>query len=224
MKKAVVLVSGGLDSATVLAIAKNANYQIHAISFDYGQKHKIELEMAKQLARSYDASHMVINLDRAVFSSSALVSKSLEVPKFASLSDVENIIPITYVPARNTLFLSYALSYAESIGAFDIFIGVHASDAAQYPDCRPQFIDRFQELANVATATEQKISIHAPLLFLTKAQIVERGIKLGVNYANTVSCYNPSQEFLACGRCLACIVRLDAFEQNNVLDPVKYQK
>lgn len=223
MKKAVVLVSGGADSATILAIAKTDGFSIHAISFDYGQRHLIELEMAKNLTRNHADSYRIIKLDQAVFLSSALANNKIMVEKFASTDTIPDSIPNTYVPARNTLFLSYALSYAESISATHIFIGVHGSDVAQYPDCRPEFIAQFQELANIATATQFKIQIMAPLLTLSKAQVIERGLKLAVDYSSTISCYDPDQSGISCGSCLACRVRIDAFAQNGAIDPIKYQ-
>ena len=201
MKKAVILISGGADSATVLAIALSLGYEMHAISFEYGQRHKIELEKAQGITYGKVKSHRIIQLDYECFNSSALVNKNIDIAKYAHLSEVEDAIPHTYVPARNNLFLSYALSLAESIGACDIFIGVHGSDFAQYPDCRPEFIAKFEELANVATATNQKISIHAPLINMNKSEIIAQGLKLAVDYSNTISCYDPDEEGVSCGQC-----------------------
>ena len=219
MKKAVILISGGADSATVLAIALSLGYELHAVSFQYGQRHKIELEMAQRITYGRVASHRIIELDYSCFASSALVNKNIDVAKYSHVSEIEDEIPSTYVPARNNLFLSYALSLAESIGAYDIFIGVHASDFAQYPDCRPQFIAKFEELANVATASAEKISIHAPLIAMSKSEIIAQGLMLGVDYANTISCYDPNEEGASCGQCLACQVRLQAFADNGMTDP-----
>ena len=224
IKKAVILVSGGADSATVLSIAKNAGYQLHALSFNYGQKHKAELENAAKLAAINGASHKIIHIDPSLFSTSALASKDILVPKYSSKEQISQDVPVTYVPARNNLFLSYALSYAECNQAFDIFIGVHADDFHNYPDCRPEFIKQFQILANYATATAQPISIHSPLLYLNKTQIIAKGLELGTNYANTISCYDPNEMDESCAHCLACHVRLQAFRENDIVDPIKYRK
>jgi 7-cyano-7-deazaguanine synthase len=223
MKKAVILISGGADSATVLAIALEQGYQVYAISFDYNQRHQIELHKAQKITKGKVVSHKIIKVDTSVFQSSALANLSLDVPKFSDFNELPTDIPITYVPGRNTLFLSYALSYAESIDAFDIFIGVHRDDFANYPDCRPEFIAQFEALANVATATPEKISIHAPLLDLNKSQIIHEGLKRGVDYSSTISCYDPDENDLSCGACLACHVRLEAFANNDTPDPIKYK-
>lgn len=223
MKKAIILLSGGADSATTLAIALNQHYELHAISFDYSQRHKIELIKAKEIGQNKVASHRIIKLDCSVFQASALNNGNLSVPKFASLQDIPSDVPITYVPGRNNLFLSYALSYAETLNASDIFIGVHRDDVTNYPDCREEFIAKFQELANLATATRQKISIHAPLMNLNKAQIIHQGLTLGVDYSSTISCYDPDENGLSCKECLACHTRLNAFAINNVEDPVEYR-
>lgn len=220
MKKAVILISGGADSATLLAIALEQQFQLHAISFNYGQRHRIELEKAKEITNNKVAFHHIINLDSSVFSSSALINQSCLIDKFNTANEVPDQVPTTYVPGRNNLFLSYALSYAENIAASQIFIGIHASDFAQYPDCRPEFIDKFQELVNVATCS--KIQISAPLLHMQKTQVIYEGLKRGVNYASTISCYDPSKEGLSCGKCLACQHRLAAFANNNVTDPIAY--
>lgn len=226
MKKAVILVSGGVDSSTVLAMVRKMGYEIHAISFNYSQRNKVELEKIKELIRSYNVKqHKSINIDLASFGGSALTDKDIEVPKYENHSDLGDEIPVTYVPARNTIFLSYALGFAEVIGAHDIFLGVHASDYANYPDCRPEYIEAFQKLANLATATGvegEGITIHAPLINMTKTQIVKTGLELGVNYANTISCYDPSNNGISCGICHACLLRIKAFEENNAKDPVVY--
>jgi 7-cyano-7-deazaguanine synthase len=223
MKKAIILISGGADSATVLAIAMEQKYELHAISFDYSQRHRIELVKAKEVSKNKVASHKIIKLDCSVFQSSALNNNNLFVPKFASFKDITEDVPVTYVPGRNNLFLSYALSYAENLGAHDIFIGIHRDDFANYPDCRPEFIAKFEELANIATATSKKISIHAPLLTLNKTQIIHEGLKLNVDYSNTISCYDPNEDGLSCKECLACHTRIDAFANNQISDPIKYR-
>jgi 7-cyano-7-deazaguanine synthase len=220
MKKAVILISGGADSATLLAIAVEQGWQLHAISFNYGQRHLIELEKAKAITSNKVASHLIIDLDRSVFSSSALVNRSYAVDKFNSVADITNEVPTTYVPGRNNLFLSYALSYAESIAASQIFIGIHASDFAQYPDCRPEFIAKFQELVNVATCAVIKIS--APLINMNKTQVIHEGLKRTVDYATTISCYDPNPDGLSCAHCVACQHRLAAFVNNDAVDPIPY--
>jgi 7-cyano-7-deazaguanine synthase len=222
MKKAIILISGGADSATTLAIALKQQYKLYAISFDYSQRHKIELVKAQELTRNKVVSHKIIKIDCSVFQASALSNHSLSVPKFTSLQNVPKGSPITYVPGRNNLFLSYALSYAETLNIYDIFIGVHKDDFASYPDCRPEFIAKFQELANLATATTEKFSVHAPLLNLSKTQIIHEGLKLDVDYSCTISCYNPDENGISCRECLACLTRLDAFANNQALDPVQY--
>lgn len=222
-KKAVILLSGGLDSATVLSIVKSQNYKIYALSFRYGQKHDIELEFAKRLADNRVEEHKVVNIDLAMFGGSALTTDKL-VPKHDNVNDIGSEIPITYVPARNTIFLSFALAYAEVIDSKDIFIGVNALDYSGYPDCRPEFIDSFQKTANLATAKGVKnknISIHSPLINLTKSQIIRKGIELGVDYSETISCYDPVKG-LACGFCDACLLRLKGFDEAGFDDPIKY--
>ncbi|HJD55428.1 MAG TPA: 7-cyano-7-deazaguanine synthase QueC [Rickettsia endosymbiont of Pyrocoelia pectoralis] len=224
-KKAVILVSGGADSATVLAIMKKAGYEIYAISFNYGQRNNAELRKVKQLVQEYNVKqHKIVNIDLRAFGSSALTDDNINVPHYNACELPEDV-PVTYVPARNTIFLSYALGYAEIIGVRDIFIGVHTSDSANYPDCRPEYIKSFEAMANLATnmgVKGEKITIHTPLIDMTKEQIIKTGLELGVNYENTISCYDPTKDDLSCGRCLACNIRLDAFKKNNVQDLIKY--
>lgn len=220
---AVVLLSGGLDSATVLAIAQNRGFAVHAISFRYGQRHEYELTRARQLAsKSKVSSHVIVDINLAQFGGSALTS-DIDVPKHDSVEEIGTDIPVTYVPARNTVFLSLALAYAETRAANDIFIGVNALDYSGYPDCRPEFIAAFEHLANLATKTgvegSGRIRIHAPLVDMTKAQIIAQGLKLGVDYAGTISCYDPSVDGKPCGHCDACLLRIRGFEQNGMLDP-----
>ncbi|MEZ6135139.1 MAG: 7-cyano-7-deazaguanine synthase QueC [Pirellulaceae bacterium] len=220
---AVVLLSGGLDSATVLAIAQANGYTVHAISFRYGQRHQIELQCAAALAaNSSVAQHVIIDIDLAQFGGSALTS-NIAVPKHDSVEEIGHTIPVTYVPARNTVFLALALAYAESIGAADIFIGVNALDYSGYPDCRPEFIQAFERMANLATKAgvenASRLTIHTPLIDMTKAQIIARGLELGVDYAQTTSCYDPSAEGQPCQHCDACLLRIRGFEQNGLQDP-----
>ncbi|MCU1454640.1 MAG: queC [Acidimicrobiales bacterium] len=224
-RNAVVLLSGGLDSATVLAIAKDEGYRTFALSFQYGQRHAAELAAARHLATSSGvAGHVVADIDLRIFGGSALTA-DIEVPKGAAL-DAEDEIPVTYVPARNTIFLAYALAYAETVGASDVFIGVNALDYSGYPDCRPEFLDAFTRLANLATkaAVEgQHLTIHAPLIELTKAQIVQRGTALGVDYGQTVSCYDADAAGRACGECDACRLRRKGFVEAGIADPTAYR-
>lgn len=226
MKKAVILVSGGADSATILGIMKEQGYEIHAMSFNYGQRNNAELRKVKELVKEYDVKqHKIINIDLRAFGGSALTDDNINVPHYHNTNNLPEDVPVTYVPARNTIFLSYALGYAEIIGAKDIFIGVHTSDSANYPDCRPEYIQSFEEMANLATnmgVQGERITIHTPLINMTKEQIIKTGLKLGVNYKNTISCYDPSEDDLSCGTCLACMIRLDAFKKNNIQDPIKY--
>ncbi|WP_428357738.1 7-cyano-7-deazaguanine synthase QueC [Methyloprofundus sp.] len=221
-KKAIILLSGGLDSVTVLALAKQQGYDIYALSFDYGQKHNSELTSAREIAQDYQvAEHKVINLGLGEIGGSALTDDALKVP----VTHQEGI-PVTYVPARNTVFLSFALGWAEVLGAHDIFIGVNAVDYSGYPDCRPEFIKAFQVLANLATKAGvegHEIKIHAPLIHMSKGEIIQQGTKLHVNYAQTVSCYAASSDGLACGECDACRLRQQGFEQAEVSDPTQYQ-
>jgi 7-cyano-7-deazaguanine synthase len=225
LRKAVVLLSGGLDSATALAFANAQGFSTYALTFDYGQRQRIEIDAAKEVAKSLRVQeHRFIQLDLRALGGSALTS-DIPVPKDRTLQAMSTDIPITYVPARNTLFLSYALAYCEVLPATDIFIGVNAVDYSGYPDCRPAFIQAFTTLANLATrlGTEknERFQIHTPLLNLSKAEIIQQGLRLGVNYRLTHSCYDPIQE-RACGHCDACILRARGFWQANVPDPTLY--
>jgi 7-cyano-7-deazaguanine synthase len=225
-QKAVLLISGGADSATMLAIATKANYQIHAISFDYGQKNKVELNNVTKLLQNYPvASHKIIKIDLGAFGGSTLTEEGAKIEKYQHIEDLPKDTASSFVPARNTVFLSLGLAFAESIKAYDIFIGTHESDTGNYPDCKPVFIEAFQALANVATSitsADKKITIHSPLMHLTKADVIALGLSLGVDYGNTISCYDPSPEGLSCGQCLSCKIRLDAFSKNNIKDPAPY--
>ena len=222
MKKAVVLYSGGLDSTTCMAIARAEGFAPYALSFSYGQRHSYELEKAKEYAPQVGAvEHRVVDIDLRQFGGSALTA-DIEVPKQGV---VEGEIPVTYVPARNTIFLSYALAWAEVLGAFDIFIGVNALDYSGYPDCRPEYITAFEKMANLATraGVEQKgLHIHTPLINLSKADTIRQGLELGVDYRLTHSCYDPTPEGLACGRCDSCRLRLKGFAEAGSRDPVAY--
>lgn len=224
--QAVVLLSGGLDSTTVLAIAQSKGYAITAVSFRYGQKHVHEAEQAKLIAESYGVSdHVVIDIDLSIFGNSALTSDLL-VPKNENVGELSNEIPITYVPARNTIFLSYALAMAEIRNAEIIMLGVNSLDYSGYPDCRPEYVSAYEKMANLATkrAVEgQHLKIETPLLHLTKAEIIATGLKLGVDYALTTSCYDPDFDNRACGGCDACLLRLRGFEENGMVDPARYQ-
>ncbi len=224
-KKAVVLLSGGLDSATTLAVAIREGFLPCAMSFRYGQRHARELESAGKVADAFGVSErMLVSIDLGAFGGSALTS-GLDVPKDRTAGDMDAGIPVTYVPARNTIFLSYALGWAEVIGAHDIFIGVNAVDYSGYPDCRPAFIDAFQRLANLATregVEGRPFAIHAPLIDMTKAQIIKTGIELGVDYSITHSCYDPTPGGFACGRCDSCIIRRQGFVEAGVPDPTAY--
>ena len=224
-RKAVVLLSGGLDSATTLYIAREDGFTVHAISFRYGQQHAQELDSASAVAEAAGViDHVTISLDARLFKGSALTGPAA-VPENRSPDEMAGIIPPTYVPARNTVFLAMALAYAEVIGACDIFIGVNALDYSGYPDCRPEFVAAWNRLAELATkeAVEgNPVKIHAPLLNLTKAEIIRRGLELGMDYSLTHSCYNPDTEGRSCGRCDACILRLKGFSENGIQDPVTY--
>lgn len=228
IKKAVVLLSGGLDSATTLAIARHEGYACHALSFDYGQRHRLELAAAKKVALVLGAmEHLVVRLDLSAaggFGRSALTD-AIEVPKDLTENDAKHI-PVTYVPARNTIFLAVALGWAEVLGAFDLFIGVNAVDYSGYPDCRPEFIEAFERMANLATAAAAKgqgrYRIHAPLVDMTKAQIIRRGLDLGVNYSLTSSCYDPVTYGKPCGRCDSCRLRRAGFAAAGAVDPLEY--
>ncbi|HEY2801912.1 MAG TPA: 7-cyano-7-deazaguanine synthase QueC [Chthoniobacterales bacterium] len=225
MKRAVVLLSGGLDSATTLAICGAEGFEPHAISFRYGQRHELELAAAQKMARSLGAAeHRIAEIDLRLFGSSALTDE-IEVPKNRSEAEMSAEIPVTYVPARNTIFLAYAVAYAETIGASDIFIGVNAVDYSGYPDCRPEFIRAFEQLANLATRAGvegARFRIYAPLLRLTKAEIIRRGTSLGVDYALTHSCYDPTPDGCACGKCDSCQLRLKGFHEAGLEDPITY--
>lgn len=226
MKKAIVLVSGGVDSSTVLAIVQKMNFEIYALSFNYMQRHNIELEKIKKFIKNYDVKiHKIIDIDLKSFGGSALTDESISVPKYKEASDLNEEIPITYVPARNTIFLSYALGFSEVIGSCDIFIGVHATDYSNYPDCRFEYIKSFEAMANLATkmgVEGKKITIHTPLIDMTKTQIVKTGLELKVDYSQTISCYDPSPAGESCGKCHACLLRLKAFAENNMTDPISY--
>lgn len=225
MKKAVILFSGGLDSTTVLAVAKNQNYDCYPISFSYHQRHSVELEAAAEIIQFFNIkTHKIITIPTDLFGASALTDKSIPVPQYDENKTPS--IPITYVPARNTIFLSIALGYAESIGAQDIFLGISHIDYSGYPDCRPEYIDAFEKMANLATkdAVEgKKLTIHAPLLYLSKAETIKLGLKNGVDYSLTVSCYqaNPSTK-AACGQCDSCNYRKRGFLEAGIKDPTIY--
>ncbi len=225
--KAVVLLSGGIDSATTLAIAKNEGYDVYALSFRYGQRHAVELEAAKRIAQHGKvAGHQIIDIDLRSIGGSALTA-DIAVPKARSMEQMGRNIPVTYVPARNTIFLSYALAWAEVIGADDIFIGVNALDYSGYPDCRPEYIFAYEQMANLATKAGveggKKLKIHAPLIEMSKSQIIRKGIELGVDYSLTHSCYDPSASGEACGECDSCLLRLKGFRDAGVKDPVRYK-
>jgi 7-cyano-7-deazaguanine synthase len=227
-KPAVVLLSGGLDSATVAAIALNEGFSVNALSFSYGQRHSWELEAARRVAGSLSiVNHRIANIDLRVFGGSALTA-DIDVPKGRSSDEMSHGIPITYVPARNTIFLSYALAWAEVLGAEDILIGVNALDYSGYPDCRPEYIRAFETMANLATKAavegRQRLTIHAPLIALTKAQIIRRGIELGVDYGLTSSCYDPAPDGRPCGRCDSCLLRQKGFRENGMTDPLPYSE
>ena len=227
MKHAVVLLSGGLDSATTLAIARSQGYEIYALSFDYGQRHRQELEAAGKIAKSLGArEHRVVKIDNQIFRGSALTD-DVDVPKSRSEKEMGAGIPITYVPARNTVFLAHALAWAETIPAGHIFIGANAIDYSGYPDCRPEFIALFETLANVATkaaAEGARLQIHAPLIQMSKADIVRKAVELDVDLSLTHSCYDPTPDGRACGKCDSCQLRLKGFREAGVKDPIKYAK
>jgi 7-cyano-7-deazaguanine synthase len=226
-KKAVVLVSGGLDSATTLAIAKSEGFDIYAISFDYGQRHHFELEAARRVCESQGVSELVVfKVDTSIFRGSALTN-DIPVPHNRDESQMADGIPITYVPARNTIFLSVGLGLAESVGANDLFIGVNAVDYSGYPDCRPEFIKAFEDMANLATKAGvegQRLNVHTPLILLTKAEIIQRGVALGVDYGLTHSCYDPHPDGTSCGECDSCQLRLRGFREAGCVDPIRYNK
>ena len=227
-KKAVLLLSGGLDSTTLLALASSQGFQVHALSFRYGQRHAAEISAARKIAAHYGVvQHVVLDIDLRAFGGSALTA-DIDVPKDRSVEGGAEI-PVTYVPARNTIFLSFATAWAEVLGAADIFIGVNALDYSGYPDCRPEFIGAFERMARLATRagveageTEQPLTIRTPLIELSKKEIIELGLRLGVNYAETTSCYDPSESGEACGHCDACQLRLKGFEEAGAHDPIRY--
>jgi 7-cyano-7-deazaguanine synthase len=225
MKHAIVLLSGGIDSATCCAIAKQEEFALHAMSFSYGQRHSIELEAAKRVAAFFKvAEHKIVEIDLRAFGGSSLTAP-LAVPKNRDLHAPDGDIPPTYVPARNTIFLSFALAWAEVLDIRDIFIGVNAVDYSGYPDCRPEFINAYEHMANLATkaAVEgRRLAIHTPLINLTKAEIIKKGTALGVDYALTHSCYDPSAEGVACGECDSCVIRKKGFAEAGVADPTRY--
>jgi 7-cyano-7-deazaguanine synthase len=224
--RAVVLLSGGLDSATTLAEAKNAGFDVHALTVRYGQRHGVEIEAARRVATSMGVTrHLEVEIDLRAFGGSALTS-SQEVPKDRADEEMAREIPVTYVPARNTVFLALALAWAETLRAFDIWIGVNCVDFSGYPDCRPEFLRSFETLANLATKAgvegSGRFRVHSPLLLLNKEQIIERGRALGVDFALTHSCYDPTPDGLACGRCDACRIRRGAFQRLSLDDPIPY--
>ncbi|MGW0542306.1 7-cyano-7-deazaguanine synthase QueC [Streptomyces griseoincarnatus] len=231
-RPAIVLLSGGLDSTTVLAIARDQGYTPYALSFRYGQRHSVELEAAKRVAEAQGvARHVIADIDLRVFGGSALTS-DIDVPKHESLDDAADkgtgsSVPVTYVPARNTIFLSFALAYAETVGASDIFTGVTAVDYSGYPDCRPEYMEAYERMANLATRAgvegTQSLKLHSPLIAMSKADIVSEGLRLGVDYSLTSSCYDPDEQGRACGHCETCLLRLKGFAEAGVTDPVQYQ-
>jgi len=224
MKKAVLLLSGGLDSATVMAMAIAEGYEVHAISFRYGQRHSIELDCAVEQAAGRAVEHKIVDIDLGSFGGSALTA-DLDIPKHDHVDELDDQIPVTYVPARNTVFLSYALAWAEVLEAFDIFIGVNALDYSGYPDCRPEFIQAYEIMANLATVAGvqgRKLTLHTPLIDLTKAEIIQRGLELGVDYAKTTSCYDPAPDGYSCGHCDSCLLRLKGFKEIGGQDPRPY--
>jgi len=227
-KPAVVLLSGGLDSTTVLAIARAEGYTPYALSFSYGQRHGVELEAARRVAEALGvARHVVADIDLRVFGGSALTDE-IAVPHHNRAEDLDDNIPITYVPARNTVFLSFSLAWAETLGASDVFIGVNALDYSGYPDCRPEYIHAYEQMANLATKAgvegRQELRIHTPLINLTKAQIIERGLGLGIDYSITHSCYDPDPAGRACGTCDSCLLRCRGFAELGMEDPVLSQE
>jgi 7-cyano-7-deazaguanine synthase len=226
-KPAVVLLSGGVDSTTTLAIAKDEGYRLHALTFQYGQRHAVEIAAARRVAQAFGVNrHVIVEMDLRVFGGSALTD-DVEVPKGRAALEISQGIPLTYVPARNTIFLAYALACAEVTQSEDIFIGVNALDYSGYPDCRPEYIRAFAMMANLATKAavegRQSLQIHTPLIHLSKAQIIQRGVALGVDYALTHSCYDPGTEGTACGQCDSCLLRLKGFTEAGLADPIAYR-
>lgn len=224
MKKALVLLSGGLDSTTTLAIAIRDGFQPYALTFDYGQRHRWELEAARRVAERFDAQQKVFRIDLSQFGGSALTDADIAVPVDRNEQEMQDKIPSTYVPARNTIFLAVALAWAEVLGARDVFIGVNSVDYSGYPDCRPEFIAAFQQLANLATRAsvegDAPLLVHAPLGAMTKREIVSLGLELGVDYSLTSTCYQPSASGKPCGHCDACVLRQRGFEANGMVDPL----
>ena len=225
-RPAVVLLSGGLDSTTTLAIARRQGFEVRALTFRYGQRHQVEIAAARRVAESLRvAEHLIMDIDLGRFGASALTA-DLPVPKGRDSDEMASAVPITYVPARNTIFLSFALAWAEVLKAEDIFIGVNAMDYSGYPDCRPEYIEAYQRMANLATreAVEgRQLTVHTPLIHLTKGEIVRRGLDLGVDYGPTRTCYDPSPSGEACGECDACLLRLKGFAENGLRDPAPYR-
>ena len=226
MKRAVILLSGGLDSSTTLAIAKNSGFKLFGLTFRYGQRHKYEIAAAQKIAQAYNlADHKITEIDLRTFGGSALTD-DLDVPKDRNNGTMNEFIPITYVPARNTIFLSFALAWAEVLGANDIFLGVNSMDYSGYPDCRPEYIQSFANMANLATKAgvegKQSIKIQTPLIHMTKKEIIKKGLKLGVDYSFTHSCYDPENDGISCGRCDACQIRLRGFQEAGISDPINY--
>jgi 7-cyano-7-deazaguanine synthase len=226
-ERAVILLSGGVDSSTTLAIAKDQGYEPYALSFRYGQRHDKEILAAQNIAEYFAVKkHIVLDIDLRSFGGSALTD-DIPVPKERGIAEISGDIPVTYVPARNTIFLSFALAWAEVLEAYDIFIGVNALDYSGYPDCRPEYIEAFQKMANLATkaGVEGKLfKIHTPLIKMTKAEIIKTGLGLGVDFSQTTTCYDPSSSGAACGSCDACILRLKGFQENGIVDPIVYQR
>lgn len=225
--KAVVLLSGGMDSATTAAVALSRGFDVHALTFRYGQRHHAELDAARRVAERLGISrHVVLDIDLRAFGGSALTG-DLPIPKDTPLAEIGQRIPATYVPARNTIFLSFALAWAEVLGALDIFLGANALDYSGYPDCRPEFFAAYETMANLATRAGveqgQRLTIHTPLIALSKREIIQRGLELGMDYGVTLTCYDPSPEGAACGRCEACLLRLNGFKEAGIEDPAPYQ-
>lgn len=228
-KKAVILLSGGLDSSTTLAIAKSAGYDVYCISFAYGQRNALEIKAAAKIKAliAPENAHKIITIDLKQFGGSALTADDIAVPENRTQEEIDSEIPITYVPARNTIFLSYALAYAEVLKANDIFIGANVLDYSGYPDCRPQYIEAFNKMANLAlerTVKGEKITIHTPLIKLAKKEIIEKGLALRVDYSKALSCYNPDENGYACGKCDPCLFRIKAFADLGKKDPANYQQ
>ncbi|MDA9771124.1 7-cyano-7-deazaguanine synthase QueC [Emcibacteraceae bacterium] len=227
-KKAVVLLSGGLDSSTCVAIAKDRGFEVYGLSFSYGQRDNHELNAARKVAKSMNINrHEIIDIDLRAFGGSALTD-DIDVPKGRSEEEIDDEIPVTYVPARNTIFLSFALAFAETIESSDIFIGVNALDYSGYPDCRPEYITSFQEMARLATKIgvegDDGVRINTPLIDMTKAEIIKTGLSLGVDYSMTTSCYDPAQDGSACGECDSCLLRLKGFKEASGIDPIRYKQ